>query len=513
MLDRKVINSTKLFALLLFMCCAFIGQAQRQYGLWYFGDGATLDFREGNPQARNESEIRESVSGYNLHTSIICDSLSGDLLFYTDGYTVWDKDDQVMPNGVDLKGSGFALIVPAPGLEKIYYLFTLLYAAPFPNETCALYQHTIDMSLRNGLGDVKSVSKNELLLTNLSFKLTAVAHANGRDYWIITHESGTNKFLLSVLTQAGLAPFQTQAIGQTYLTSDPTPFSPNTGYLKASPDGRLLAESISGNVTNRLNLFSFNRSTGALYNHIPLETPGIPFGLSFSSDNTQLYVSFASIESPNRGDQINGIYQYDVSTLDKSVIDNSRIGMLANNPFTNIGNDLGAGVGGPALFSLQLAPDGRIYSGNSWLSPPFGDGYYLVVIDKPNKKGFEAMINTKYFDFKTQQIDASRLPNFIESIFNGLESRTVCSDASSISIYPNPTQGNVMLTMLPGCEQTYSLQVVNVLGQQIMSNTNLVFNQVLDISTLSSGVYFFIVSTGYNERLVRKIVKTDQNTH
>jgi hypothetical protein len=40
-------------------------------------------------------------------TASIADRITGDLLFYTDGQTVWNAQNQPMPNGSELAGSTY----------------------------------------------------------------------------------------------------------------------------------------------------------------------------------------------------------------------------------------------------------------------------------------------------------------------------------------------------------------------------------------------------------------------
>ena len=67
---------------------------------WYFGSAAGLDFVNGTPTMITTS----SMAGYREGTSSICDAF-GNLLFYTDGETIWDKTNQIMANGSGLFGS------------------------------------------------------------------------------------------------------------------------------------------------------------------------------------------------------------------------------------------------------------------------------------------------------------------------------------------------------------------------------------------------------------------------
>jgi hypothetical protein len=95
----------------------------------------------------------------------------GELLFYTDGQTVWNRQHQPMPGGRRLMGSGSstqsALIVPDPGSGNIFYVFTV---AP-QGAPDGLRYSVVDMTRDNGLGDVPRA--NSLLITPVAEKLAA----------------------------------------------------------------------------------------------------------------------------------------------------------------------------------------------------------------------------------------------------------------------------------------------------------------------------------------------------
>lgn len=72
--------------------------AQKQTAFWYFGTYAGLDFNSGNPIALTDGQ---------LNTDEGCTAISdfnGNLLFYTDGVTVWNKNHVTMLNGENLNG-------------------------------------------------------------------------------------------------------------------------------------------------------------------------------------------------------------------------------------------------------------------------------------------------------------------------------------------------------------------------------------------------------------------------
>ena len=96
---------------LLFITQSGYLSAQNQNNIWYFGSNAGLDFNTDPPTAL-ESDL-ETLEG----TASISDP-AGQLLFYTNGATLWDRTHTIMPNGSGLLGgessSQAALIVPLP---------------------------------------------------------------------------------------------------------------------------------------------------------------------------------------------------------------------------------------------------------------------------------------------------------------------------------------------------------------------------------------------------------------
>ena len=96
--------------------------AQKEHYVWYFGDSAGVDFNSGSPVALTNG-VLNTLEG----CSSISDS-AGNLLFYTDGITVYNRFHQQMPNGFGLYGghstTQSALIIPQPDSAFIYYIFT-----------------------------------------------------------------------------------------------------------------------------------------------------------------------------------------------------------------------------------------------------------------------------------------------------------------------------------------------------------------------------------------------------
>ena len=368
--------------------------AQKEANTWYFGNGAGLNFNAGYPVPLTDGK---------LYTNEGCATISdnkGHLLFYTDGILVWDKNHRVMPNGSGLGGSPTstqsALIIRKPGSSNLYYVFTVFNQAGPKGLTYSV----VDMTLNGKNGDV--TIKNEPLLTPVSEKLTAVVHSNGIDVWIITHQWNTNAFYVYLLTSKGISSPVISNIGVVHKNMGSANNGESIGYLKSSPDGKKLASAISYIPLNDVEVVDFNPSKGTISNVRKIPTKGNAYGVSFSPDNSKLYISFQS--------GTDGVMQYDLMSEEKSGIKVSS------------GNHSYYGA-------LQIGPDGKIYVATV--------GQYLDVINNPNEKGKECGYKSNALNLSGKNC-AYGLPDFVESYFNQSEKKiaklnlgndtTVCSD-------------------------------------------------------------------------------------
>ena len=124
--------------------------AQREAGIWYFGNEAGLDFNSGSPVALTNGKLIT-----NEGCSTISD-FNGNLLFYSDGTTVWSSNHSVMQNGQGLLGNASstqsAIIVPHPGNPDHYFLFTV--GTEVGGGVSGFNYYLVDVSMNNGLGKV-----------------------------------------------------------------------------------------------------------------------------------------------------------------------------------------------------------------------------------------------------------------------------------------------------------------------------------------------------------------------
>ncbi len=148
---------------------------------WIFGNKARLDFTQSSPVA-SQTNINPNLTTYGI--SSISDD-NGNLLMVSNGMTVWNKYLSVMANGSGLLGSAGAsqssIIVPHPGNDKQYIIFTIdIYFPPPVSRGDGVNYSVIDFTTNN-LGNV--ISKNNLLFKEkLKTKFVLLNMKNNSDY-------------------------------------------------------------------------------------------------------------------------------------------------------------------------------------------------------------------------------------------------------------------------------------------------------------------------------------------
>jgi hypothetical protein len=185
-----------------FLCFGFL-YSQKQNNQWRFGYGGGISFNTNPPSFVVGAPIATEEG-----SASVADRTTGALLFYTDGVTVWNANNQVMPNGNGLLGGtlGFlssttaAVIVPKPGNNSLYYIVTIDQFS----SALGIYYSVIDMTLNGGLGDVVAGQKNIFLFQTSSEKLEVVPASDGLSFWLITHDFGGNTFFSFKIDSTGI---------------------------------------------------------------------------------------------------------------------------------------------------------------------------------------------------------------------------------------------------------------------------------------------------------------------
>ncbi|WP_229209364.1 PKD domain-containing protein [Dyadobacter sediminis] len=333
--------------------------ANQEGAKWFFGGNAGLDFSNSPPTPITDGKLNTPEG-----TSAIANS-KGQLLFYSDGITVWNKNGDVMPcfspgNCAPLKGSPNStqsvLIVPQPTCKGCEYLFNVFTTSDINGEKL-LTVSVVDMRRNNGLGAI--IEQNTTLQQPTTERIVSARNDRDSTYWVISHDYGTNKFRIFHATTGGLVETSAPELGMPHDT--PTEAE---GYMKfSSPDSttgqRRLAVIVPGPPQNYVELFSFNDSTGVLTYDKTIDlgpAPPTAYGIEFSPSGEKMYISFKGGNGAS-----SYLKQFDL-TLPDSLLEETAI-TIDSSATRNFG-------------ALQFAPDGKIYMA-------IEGSEYLAVIGEP----------------------------------------------------------------------------------------------------------------------------------
>lgn len=441
---------------------------QNEASNWYFGQRAGLNFNAAN------GTVNVLTDGQ-LNTLEGCTSISdtdGNLLFYSDGRTIWNRLHQPMANASELMGTGLkgddsstssGLIVPKPQDPNFYYIFTVdephhFNSSAFPNQfdgdgvNDGLMYSLVDINLNAGLGDVDPLEKNVPLITydvtnpnevdfKCSEKITAVKADDCSSFWVISHF--TNKFYAFKVDVNGVNT--TPVISQVGPEVPVSGYRRNAlGYIKASPDGTRLvvahlgfATTIAGEAPGGVYLFDFDNDTGIVSNEQVLYGPengDSPYGVEFSAENRKVY---ATINDGAAGNGPSSVLQWNLESSD----------IPASQVVIHTSNTINAGA-------LQLGINRKIYRAQVNLQSPTTSARFLGVIENPEADGTSANYNENgiLLDINGgfQNLSRIGLPPFIQSLFN-----------SQIDIIQN----GISTTELKLCAgNSYTLTAVEVPG-------------------------------------------------
>jgi len=308
--------------------------AQHEFDNWYFGSNAGVSFVSGSPV---------NLSGGQISTNEGCSSMSdgaGNLLFYTDGQTVYDKNHAIMPNGTGLLGNWSstqsALIVSDPGNVNQYYIFT---TDGFVGANGLRYS-IVDMTLNGGNGDIGAV-KNVQLMNVCDEKVTGIRNSIGNGFWIVSHENSaiSNSYYAFPLTAAGVGVPVVSSVGPLF----PSGVS-FIGAMKISPAGNYIARTMYDAYAGEI--AEFDQATGVISNPSTYTAPSadVLYGTEFSASGNVLYFMSGDYQ-PSK------LFQFDMTAGNTAAI-------VATGTVLDDDNTQRSGA-------IQIASDNKIYVSHS----------------------------------------------------------------------------------------------------------------------------------------------------
>ena len=409
--------------------------SQKEASNWYFGNNAGLHFN-------TDGSVTALTNG-NLSTIEGCASISdtnGNLQFYTDGITVYNKNHAIMESGLygDPSSTQSAIIVPKPNDPNIYFIFTIDTSVGNNDPDFGFNYSIVDITLNGGLGGI--TLKNSNLLQDSSEKISAVVKdCISQSIWVITFASPTgaptntyNTFHAFEVNSLGI---NTTPVSTTFLDIN---IEDQRGYLKLSPDGTKIA---CASARNGLYLYDFDASTGIVSNQTKLSINGEntkPYGVEFSPNSQLLYIHTSNDFFDSTNPSNNNIPSNHTSSL------------IQYNLFASDINTSATIIDNKQLYrgGLQLGPDGKIYRA---LSASYNSGTsYLGVIKDPNNLGQACNYQHNAINL-SPNTSSQGLPPFITSFFS-----------EKIDIINNSTIFSTSLSLCNG--DTYTLTSKNIPG-------------------------------------------------
>ena len=349
-------TNCKTYATLLVLIYVFVinddVHSQRQADRWYFGHQCGLNFNTGVPVVLHDGLTYEEIGG----VGTISDSL-GNLLFYSEGDTIFTSQHEPMENGVDFIndwGQQSNIIVQWPEYDSLYFVFK----TPNLEDGLGLHYSIIDISKNNGLGAV--IEKNILLdyAWDAADKVIATLHKNKRDIWVITRKFRDDNFAAFLISHDGINEIPVLSPAPDVDEDDL-----NRGFIKISFDKKYLFSSYRRSMD--VEVCHFNDETGEIEFLYNLNIGRNPDDIEFSPDSKFAYISYQTGTSTPVT-----IKQYNIDYVDDPSL------------FITTAIDIGTGNG----YGLQLATDGKIYciDNAEYLPTP---EYFIGVINKPWELG------------------------------------------------------------------------------------------------------------------------------
>lgn len=328
----------RLLGVLLGLVMVFSAHAQKENNTWCMGHAGGIDFNT-TPPSPFTSQIHAIET-----TAAISDRNTGQLLFYTDGFNVWDATHTIMQNGISVGTDDViqttpqgTVIVPFLNDKDKYHLFVLAVVRPYSGY---MFHSVIDMKLNNGLGGV--VPNNKRVLVDSGFTESMLVVPGCGKVWLITQMRANSEFRAYSITDQGLQSSPVvSTLSHTERPSDMASFRLSHDNKKLVMVGSIITGGRAAS-TEFISINDFDLSTGKVSNNIIIDKgpQTVYYDFEFSPSNQYLYTT-----------GVDGIYQYDITLPTGAAIKASRktVADLANMGFTGMPN------------GLQLRDDGNIY--------------------------------------------------------------------------------------------------------------------------------------------------------
>lgn len=479
---------SKILNLLIVLLFAQSLLAQGFDRLWFTGYNefpGVAGYGQAQIRFENDTVLVEPASfAFNFESTVaVMSDSTGQLLFYSNGCSVANRNHEIMANGSDLNPGeisdlvcpwkGYivpqgAMVLPSPANDKRYFLIhTGARLDPVRKLRLGpLYYTEIDMEKQSGLGAV--ISKNNILIDGDLGAFSAIRHGNGRDWWVILPAYGNHTWYTFLLSPSGFEPQPQQAVALTVRDCEK--------YMctAVSRKGNILANWGDCKVT----ILDFDRCSGAISRRLELEAPThwIPGGgLAFSNTDQYLYATSQNV-----------LFRADLEAS-KPKFDTMR---FSYDPFLQSPYD----VPGNTFHYLSTGPNGFIYGNIP------SRASHLHVLKKPDAATISGL------DFKPRGLGLPikgvrtlpHLPNYRLYDWEGSLCDTLGISANgnaperkhcSVNLAPNPSTANSGIG-ISACPNMVGI-IIDATGKRIDAfYTDNTGKSNLNLKNYSPGIYF-----------------------
>lgn len=545
-----------------FLFCQNYIYSQAENSKWYFGYKNGVDFTTNPPSELTDSNNNYLISNEGLGT--ISNKVTGQLLFYTNGITVWNRNHLIMSNSgnngeycyaYNGLGGQSGLIVPSVTNSNQFYVFSTV--EQFGNCGGNFSYSIVDMTLNGGLGNVILNSNVNLLLPNgspfpyLSKAISVVPNSAGNGYWILypndnnlySYNLDSNGFH-SIPILSNLPNNSTASLNYKYF------------YVKISPNNNLVAI----NTKMGFKVYDFNNFSGQLGNVLSYTLSDNMFPnfsrFEFSPNGNFIFLhkviddneNFIKVFDITNGMQRDiatpqGILLFDIQrTMNKVYIIKKTPQYAVPDPFLseitnpndfntgityntiNFTNDIGTpGFCLPPIIpKLKCALYEELKGNNINTNTSYqvsdhistGDEYTVNINQNINlfaNNYIELKSNThlKSGSLLIAKIQSCQLNinrnSLTKNEDNNIENKITKNE--KIIIYPNPTDDIVTFSM------NYS-KICNITINSILDNKTIITNRIepnrifqCDISALKKGIYIVNIVTDEGRTFYEKLIK------
>lgn len=372
--------------------------------------GSNIDYAQFDAQGKlaytedaNWDLIYTQLGGSKANIASICNSV-GDMLFYTDGFAIYNNSRKIMENGDSLLAienrENASVIIPIT--DSTYFLIYCTYQDSFSVEdyandsTSVLYYALINVRANNGLGSV--VQKNVPLIRS-SYDFYGGTHCRNADgsYWYVTRNE---RAFYSFYVDEGGISLRDSLLYDSYsnypdslLNLPPDTF--RSGQLHAQKFSHLGEyflsgihsftgiNNLSGYIFQQLELHKirFDKATGAMQYDQPvflktfettesLTTVITDFTVNVSTNDSVIYITHRNWINSDRDNSSLHLY----NTSKQPLVQNVR----------EVKKWVGKGYRGVKYNGLNIDPNGDLYMLHNGPLGPLNTRYYRTTVLNAN---------------------------------------------------------------------------------------------------------------------------------